>query len=39
MIAEAVLIAEEPSTKKENGAKSAVPFLLTDVLIWKPNTR
>ena len=32
MIAEAVPIAEDPSTKKENGAKSAAPYLLTDTL-------
>ena len=32
MIAEAVLIAEGSSTKKESGAKSAAPYLLTDTL-------
>jgi hypothetical protein len=32
MIAEAAPIAEDPSTKKENGAKSAAPYLLTDTL-------
>jgi hypothetical protein len=30
MIAEAVLIAEGSSTKKESRAKSAAPYLLTD---------
>ena len=30
MIAEAALIAEDPSTKKENRAKSDAPFLLSD---------
>jgi hypothetical protein len=32
MIAEAVPIAEGPSTKKESRAKSAAPHLLTDAL-------
>jgi hypothetical protein len=31
MIAEAVLIAEGSSTKKESRAKSAAPYLLTDI--------
>jgi hypothetical protein len=30
MIAEAVLIAEDPSTKKESRAKSAAPYLSID---------
>ena len=33
MIAEAAPIAEDPSTKKENRAKSAAPYLLTDTLV------
>ena len=40
MIAEAVLIAEGPLTKKEIRAKSAAPYLLTDTLPqnYKPDS-
>jgi hypothetical protein len=37
MIAEAVLIAEGPLTKKEIRAKSAAPYLLTDTLPQNPK--
>jgi hypothetical protein len=36
MIAEAVLTAEDPLTRKESRAKSAAPYLLTDTLPQKP---
>ena len=35
MIAEAVLIAEEPSTKKESGARSAATYLSIDAFNLK----
>ena len=36
-IAEAALIAEDPSTEKESGVKSAAPYLLINAPAAKPK--